>query len=176
MLHTTFNMAKQARACVTSYRKLAKHLGGIDKYGADTPIPLDVIVESNGLADAIWALQCTIEDSTAISRLFAVDCAEHVLPIYEAKYPNDGRVRACIETTRRYLAGKATLVELRNAAKAADAVYFAAKAVYFAADAAYHAVYYDTNKVVAYDSEREWQAKRFLEILRESKGKEAIDL
>ena len=33
-------------------------------------------------------------------RLFAADCAEHVLPIYEAAYPGDGRPRRAIEATR----------------------------------------------------------------------------
>jgi len=188
MLHTTFNKAKQAEACVESYKKLAKHLGGVRTYGADTPIPLDVILESNGIKDAIWALRCTIEDSTAISRLFAVDCAEHVLPIYEAKYPNDKRVRVCIETTRRYLAGKASLAELRTAAdtayyaaKVANAIYagYAADAAYYAADAAktsYFATYaksayYTASKATSSAAaEREWQTERFLEILRESQA------
>jgi len=171
MLHTTFNKARAVGACKSGYERLSRYLHGVRTYGADTPIPLDVIVESNGIKDAIWALRCTSEDSTAISRLFAVDCAEHVLPIFEAKYPDDKRVRGCIETTRRYLAGKATLYAA-NAAYDGNDAYAAENAAHAAANAAHAAA----NAHAVYEAEREWQAKRFLEILRESKGNEAIDL
>ena len=40
---------------------------------------------------------------------YACDCAEHVLAIFEAKYPTDKRPRAAIETTRKWLAGEATV-------------------------------------------------------------------
>jgi hypothetical protein len=60
-----------------------------------------------------------------------------VLPIFEKKYPNDKRVRECIETLRRYAKGKATIKEVREARRsAADAAYAAADAD---ADAAYAA-------------------------------------
>src|SRR5271168_1861443 len=39
----------------------------------------------------------------------ACDCAELALPIYEKNYPNDSRVRDCIETTRKWTCGEATL-------------------------------------------------------------------
>jgi len=84
--------------------------------------------------------------------LVACDCAELVLPIYEKKYPNDKRVRDCIEMTRKWANGKATIEEVRQArrrsayasADAADAAYAyaaadAADAAYAAADAAYAA-------------------------------------
>ena len=80
-------------------------------------------------------------DITPQLRLFAVLCAESVLPIFEKRHPKDKRPRECIETTKRYLDGKATLDELRRAradaayAYAADAA-AAAAAAYAAADAA----------------------------------------
>ncbi len=43
MLHTTFNKLHKYGACIDGYRKLAKYLGGVNKYGKDTPIPLDKI-------------------------------------------------------------------------------------------------------------------------------------
>lgn len=57
-------------------------------------------------------------------RLFACDCAEHVLPIWEARYPDDARPRRAIEVARAYARGKATAAEL-VAARAAvrDAVW-----------------------------------------------------
>ena len=69
--------------------------------------------------------------------LVACDCAELVLPIYEKKYPDDKRVRNCIEVTRKWANGKATIEEVRQARRAAYAAYAAAAAA--AADAAYAA-------------------------------------
>jgi len=48
------------------------------------------------------------------ARLFACDCAEHVLSLYEAKYPDDRRPRKAIETARRYAEGKAAVEELTD--------------------------------------------------------------
>jgi len=59
------------------------------------------------------------------ARLFACDCAERVLSLYEAKYPDDGRPRKGIEIARRYAEGKATVEEL---AAARDAAWAAAEA------------------------------------------------
>ena len=59
----------------------------------------------------------TWNDWTA--RLFACDCAERVLPIYEKEYPDDKRPREAIEAARRYAEGKATKKELAAASDAA---------------------------------------------------------
>jgi hypothetical protein len=68
-------------------------------------------------------------------RLFAADCAEHVLGIYEKQYPKDERPRKAIQAARDFANG---LIDA-NAAKAAKA---AAKAARYAAhDAAANAVY-----------------------------------
>src|ERR1035437_29514 len=59
----------------------------------------------------------------------ACKCAELVLPLYEKKYPKDNRVRNCIAVTLKWVAGKATIAEVRNAAAyAADAAYAATAA------------------------------------------------
>ena len=76
--------------------------------------------------------------------LVACDCAELVLPIFEKKHPNDKRVRECIEVTRKWAAGEATIEEVRKArnaayaatAAAADAAAYAATAAADAATAA----------------------------------------
>lgn len=75
---------------------------------------------------------------------WACDCAERAVPLYERRYPDDGRVRACIETTRRYLDGDATLAEVRAARDAADAAYAATR-----------------------EQEHTWQQQRLLERLAE---------
>lgn len=43
------------------------------------------------------------------------DVAALVLPIYEKRYPNDSRVRDCIEVCRSYARGKASDDDLRKA-------------------------------------------------------------
>ena len=73
--------------------------------------------------------------------LFAADCAERVLPIFEKRYPNDNRVRECIEGVRAFARGEITREELLKLRPAA------------AADAA------------AYDAEIAWQRERFNKIM-----------
>jgi len=87
-------------------------------------------------------------------RLFACDCAEHVLHLFESQYPEDKRLRKCIEVSRLFAEGKATKEELRRAGDAARAaraagdtagdtagsVWYAAWSVWYAAgDTAWYA-------------------------------------
>ena len=127
MLTTTFRKLKEHIACDEGYKKLGKNLGGIRKYGKDTPIKLLQILDSNGLDDTIWCLRATTENSDYLSRKFAVMCAERVLPIFEKAYPEDKRPRECIETVWLFLEDKATRQEMEAAGYAAwDAAWDAA--------------------------------------------------
>ncbi len=115
------------------------------------------------------------------ARLFAADCAERVLPIFERQHPDDNRPRKCIEAARAYARG-----EIDAAARAAawaaawDAAWAAAGAAARAAawaaarDAAWYAAGYaaaaggaarDAARAAAGDAEQEWQRKRLLEYL-----------
>jgi len=92
------------------------------------------------------------------ARLFACDCAERVLAVFEEQRPNDGRPRRAIETARRYADGKVTSKELRAAGDAAwaaaDAVRAAAKAAVW--DAAWDAAWTtagDAAKAAGWDAE-----------------------
>ena len=69
-------------------------------------------------------------------RLFAADCAEHVLPLFETKYPNDDRPRLAIRAARILAEGDANAAA---AAKDANAASAAAAASYVAASAASYA-------------------------------------
>lgn len=117
-LTTTFQRLRDAGACQDGYRKLAKHLGGVDAYGMDKPINLLVILDSNGLDDTLWCLRATEQDATKIVRLFAADCAESVLHHYESLVPNDDRPRKAIQAARDHANG---LIDdaARDAARAA---------------------------------------------------------
>ena len=110
-LTTTFEKLKDYDACPSRYKHLAKQLGGIEQYGAETPITLLQILDANGVEDTLWALRtCKLTDSDKKQlRLLACDYAEHVLSIFEKRYPDDKRPRHCIETTRKYIAAAATL-------------------------------------------------------------------
>lgn len=77
-------------------------------------------------------------------RLFTADCAEHVLPIYEAKYPQDDRPRKNILEARQFANGEI----------AADAATAYAYAAYAVADAAHAAVYAATDA-----TKRLWQSE-----------------
>ena len=136
MLYTTFRKLHEYRACTEGYAKLVRFLGGVAKYGKDTPIPLDKIIESNGLQDTIWTFRATIEPSEDLLIEFACRCAEHVLHFYEDKYPDDKRPRKAIEAAR------VCIIDKSSAARAAgDAAWAAAWAAGDARDAAWAAAW-----------------------------------
>jgi len=53
--------------------------------------------------------------------LWAADCAEHVLPRFEDKYPKDARPRRAIEAARTWARGEIRVGEARAASVAAHA-------------------------------------------------------
>lgn len=125
------------------------------------------------------------------ARLFACECARRVLPLYEAKYPQNKRPRIAIEVSERYANDRATDIELetaradawvaaRNAKRdaawvvawdAARAAWDAAGDVAWAARDARDAVRAaardarDAAWAAAGAVERTWQTERLMEIL-----------
>jgi len=82
-------------------------------------------------------------DQRALAR-WAADCAEHVLPYFEEKYPKDERPRKAIEAVRAWVRGEIRVGEARTTAVAAHAAARDARgagqdAACFAARAAGHA-------------------------------------
>ena len=53
--------------------------------------------------------------------LWAANCAEHVLPIFEDVYPEDDRPRQAIDAARAWVRGELTVSEARRFAFAAHA-------------------------------------------------------
>ena len=118
MKFTTLNRLRAHSPCADGWRQLLAHL---DKTSADDePLPLSVILESNGLEDALWALRA-VDDIDREARLFACDCAEAV-----AHLNTDPRVLDCIASARRFSNGEATERELAAARSAAGAATWAA--------------------------------------------------
>jgi len=96
-----------------------------------------LVTDCSNIDHLRWWLSCQPGSATPL-RLFACDCAARVLPIYEAKYPDDMRPREAIETARLYARGE---VDSGQLAAARDAAWDAAGAT-------------------AWKAEREWQMGR----------------
>lgn len=133
-LTTTLTAIRSARPCEEGWAKLLDHLG---KTRADNePLPLTTILDSNGLDDTLWVLE-NIMGLLRICVLFAADCAEQVLPLFERDRPNDSRPRRAIEVARDPNASAATSAVSSTARAAAwDAAWVAASSVSSAARAA----------------------------------------
>ena len=170
MLNTTFAKLHEHGACPEGYQKLARSLGGGTKYGKDTLIPLDKIIESNGLQDTIWTLRATTESSENLIIEFACQCAKHVLHFYTDKYPDDKRPQLAIEAARVCITDKSpeAWTAARAAAEndwAADWVTDWASARDAAGAAAWAAGAGDAARAAG-DAEEKWQTETLLELLR----------
>ena len=161
---TTLNAVRNGRLdlpCETGWLTLLRHLG--KTRADDEPLPVSVVLDSNGLDDALWVLDTLSEHR--ILQLWGCDCAERALPVFERKRPGDDRPCRVIETVRRFACGWATYVEL-NAARAAEAAWAAWDAVAVwtrrnAWDAARDAARAAARAAGdAWDDEREWQVER----------------
>ena len=177
MLTTTFALLHKHNACEGRYKHLAKSLGGIRAYGRTQPIPLLKILETNGLADTLWCLRAVLEEQAAerdrLARIFACDCAERVLPIFEKGWPDDIRPRQAIEDARRFAKGLATKDEMTAAFSAAWIVARAGSwsawvATFSAAWVAWIAALAVSEhllEVAPWSGEEEWQAGHLRELL-----------
>lgn len=136
-------------------------------------------------ADKIWLATRKGACSERVQRLFAAACAERVLPLYEARFPDDERVRVAIQTAVRFALGHATTKELRSAAVAAAAAYdavaaaaayaavavaaaAAAAAAYDAAAAADNAAWRAVKHLSDRHAERAWQVETLRALLEDA--------
>jgi len=99
-------------------------------------------LENVSYNDKIWLAEKVINIKTL--QQWSVECAEHVLDNYESQYPNDSRVRDCIETTKQYLVGEATLKVMKAAHLTARS------AVYSTADSTADSATYSAAHLVAH--------------------------
>ncbi len=101
-------------------------------------------------------------------RLFAADCAEHVLHLFEQRHPDDIRPRQAIAAARAFARGEIDQQALTAArAAAGDAAGDAAwDAAWDAAGAAAGDAAGDAAGAAAATSERIWQTARLLAYLR----------
>ena len=103
------------------------------------------------------------------ARLFACDCAERVLPIFEKEYPDNKRPRNAIEVARKFANGDATQEELAAARAAAWAAGGAAggAAAWTAARAAAGAAAGYAARDAAGAAEQKWQNEKLMESLND---------
>ena len=73
------------------------------------------------------------------ARLFAADCAEHMLPVFEAEFPGDKRPAEAIAAARAFARGQIGVVAAASAASAAWAAWAAGDASIGASVAAWAA-------------------------------------
>ena len=90
----------------------------------------DILNGYNKLVSRSIRLNKKLNWNEKTQRLFAADCAEHVLHIFEDEYPDDDRPRKAIEAVRKFVYGEISKEELSAAYYAAcDAAYDAARVV-----------------------------------------------
>ncbi|MFA7265741.1 MAG: putative immunity protein [Candidatus Nanopelagicales bacterium] len=140
---------------------LIEWCGPYDLWTVETkykPVPHDnkTVVRTARLVDKVGSL-----DDRKL-RLFAADCAEWVLPLFEAERPDDDRPRKAIEAARAFANGEITAAAW-DAARAA--AWDAARAA--ARDAA-RAAARDATWDAARDAERQWQTARLLTYVKEN--------
>ena len=153
-LQTTLAIIRAANPCASGYANLLRTLG--QDYPGDKPIDFAAILAFNGLPDAIWGLRCVLpeqeRDRDRLARLFAADCAERVLPIFERARPTDTRPRDAIAVARAFARGEITALALAAALDAAKT------AAWAASEAAAKAAFVAAARAAAWDA----QAKDFI--------------
>ena len=165
MLTTTLNRIREHEPCTDGWEKLLKHLGKTQ--ADDEDLPYSVIVESNGLEDALWCCRAEPQYNRQW-RLFAVWCARQVQHLM-----TDQRSLDALDVAERHAIGQATDEELDAAWVAAwdaarvtarvavrDAAWVAARVA--VGDAAWAAAW-----DAARDAARDAQKKKFLEVCEE---------
>ena len=104
----------------------------------------DILQSSIPCGDKAWFIINSYKLTTQQILSFTVGCAELCLPVYETTYPNDNRVRDCIEATKQFIDGKISVDELEEKRDAVDAAYCVVSAAYCVVSAV-NAVYYAAN-------------------------------
>ena len=110
-MKTTLNKIREHSPCPTGWSELLKNLGKTK--ADDETIAITTILESNGLADALWCLRA-VDGYQREMRLFAVDCARMVQHLM-----TDKRSLEALDVAERHADGLATDSELDAARDAA---------------------------------------------------------
>ena len=134
------------------------------------------------LKDVIISLSKKQDQKTLVT--WACDCAEHVLPYFQEKYPEDNRPKKAIEAGHAWVRGEIKVGEARKAAFAthtaarnasqdneSEACFVARSAGHAVATVhvvghAIHAVAYAVKATSDKVKEQKWQYKRLLSLVK----------
>jgi hypothetical protein len=108
-------------------------------------ITLEKLFQDLPFKDFVWFFTRKCDLSEIQKKYFALECVKIVLPVYELRYPNDNRVRNCIEKTELYLKSECSIEELC----AARFSFYDDASANLVADAAAYAVAYAVNIAAA---------------------------
>ena len=141
----TLKDLRENQACFGGYNRLVRSLQEKEfseqdqlrlryiRFRHDDVIPIEYILNSNGLDDALWALRC-VKNADKDMRLFAVWCARQVQHLMQ-----DDRSINALDVSERFANGYASESELSAATDAARAAASAAASA--ARDAAWAAAW-----------------------------------
>ena len=158
----TLAALREEGACLAGYNKVVRAVQGQEFSDSDReretyihfahkdPIPLILIVESNGIDDALWALRC-VPGCDRDARLFAVWCARQV-----QHQMTDARSTAALDVAENFANGRASNDELDAAWDAAWA------ATRDAARAATRDAAWAAERAAARAAEESWQFDRLV--------------
>ena len=153
-MNTTLNKIMEFSLSEPSWEKL---LESLNKTKADDePLSFKYILDVLGIRDALWCL-CKLDYREQC--LFLADVAESVLHIFEDKYPDDMRVRNCIDGIRKFHAGE---IDYEDLMLLQIAAYYAVdpfddNAVYAAALSAAYTTAYAVSATAAISSSEKWK-------------------
>ena len=60
IMHTTYRLLRRADACKDRYTVFRKAATALGYKGDTTPVPLTVLLQTNGLVDCLWALRAVL--------------------------------------------------------------------------------------------------------------------
>jgi len=110
-MRTTLNKIREHQPCKDGWEKLLRHLNKMRP--DDEPLPLEEILNSNGLGDALWCSRA-VEGHDREMRLYAVWCARQIQHLM-----TDPRSVAALDIAERYARGQASQEKLKGAWEAA---------------------------------------------------------
>ena len=111
MITISLNEIREHKPCADGWETLLDHLGKTK--ADDVRFPLTVVLDSNGLDDALWCCRC-LPQYDREWQLFAVWCARQVQHLM-----TDQRSVDALDVAERYANGEATVEELTSARAAA---------------------------------------------------------
>jgi hypothetical protein len=137
-MKTTFQKIRDNNPCGDGWRKLICYY---KPESFNEEVTIEEIVKSNGIKDAIWALRA-VDDKKKIV-MFSIAVAKTCLSNFEKYFPNDNRVRKCLEITEKYINDECTLEDLeaaeyavRSAVRSAWSAVRSARSAWSAAESA----------------------------------------